>query len=170
MIHSHEKDPTVLSHDAFWEQTSDIHSLTSSQLKPEPLKPSLQAHSKDPLVFEHLPSGEQGFVKAQYNLGHMYRHGKGVPQDYKLSSRWFHLAAEQGDAQSQHNIGIAYYKGDGLVRDLGYSHMWVNLASSNGHELAKENLKIIENKMTSSQIAEAQRLARECLKKNYKGC
>ncbi len=100
----------------------------------------------------------------------MYGHGRGVPQDYKLSSSWFHLAAEQGDAQSQHNIGIAYYKGDGLVQDIVYSHMWLNIASSNGHELAKENLKIIENKMTSSQIEEAQRLAIECEKKKNKGC
>jgi len=48
--------------------------------------------------------------------------------------------------------------------------MWLNIASSNRHELAKENLKIIENKMTLSQIEEAQKLATECVKKNYKGC
>ena len=41
---------------------------------------------------------------------------------------------------------------------------------SNGHNRAKEELEIIENKMTPSQIEEAQKLARECVKKNYKGC
>tara|TARA_B100000989_G_C19333240_1_gene381745 strand:- start:304 stop:450 length:147 start_codon:yes stop_codon:yes gene_type:complete len=48
--------------------------------------------------------------------------------------------------------------------------MWKNLASSNGIETAREHLKIIEEKMTLNQIEEAQRLARECVKKNYKGC
>ena len=48
--------------------------------------------------------------------------------------------------------------------------MWKNIASSHGIESAKEELKIIEEKMTKSRIEEAQRLARECVKKNYKGC
>jgi hypothetical protein len=48
--------------------------------------------------------------------------------------------------------------------------MWKNLASSNGYEPAREELKIIEKKMITSDISEAQRLARECVKKNYKGC
>ena len=113
---------------------------------------------------------EEGYVKTLYNLGQMHRYGKGVPQDYYLSSLWFNLAAEQGDANSQHNLGIAYYKGEGVIQDLVYSHMWVNIAMSNGHNRAKEELEIIENKMTPSQIEEAQKLARECAKKNYKGC
>ena len=115
-------------------------------------------------------AAEQGYANAQYNLGQLYREGDGVPQDYKLASEWFRLAAEQGDARSQYNLGVAYYKGDGLIQDKVYSHMWVNIASSNGYVKAKENLTVIEKTMTSSDISEAQRLARECVKKNYKGC
>ena len=48
--------------------------------------------------------------------------------------------------------------------------MWKNISASNGYEPAKDDLKIIEKEMTSSHISEAQRLARECVKKNYKGC
>ena len=48
--------------------------------------------------------------------------------------------------------------------------MWKNISASNGYEPAKEDLKIIEKEMTSSDISDAQRLARECVKKNYKGC
>ena len=61
-------------------------------------------------------------------------------------------------------------KGDGVIEDFVYAHMWLNIAASNGADNAKEGLKIIVKVMTSSKIEEAQRLARECVKKNYKGC
>ena len=52
------------------------------------------------------PLAEQGDAPAQSNLGLMYYHGKGVPQDYKTAVKWFTLAAEQGrDAQA----GAGYY-------------------------------------------------------------
>jgi len=37
-------------------------------------------------------------------------------------------------------------------------------------EKAKGLLESLNKEMTLSQIEEAQRLARECVKKNYKGC
>ncbi len=67
-----------------------------------------------------------------------------------------------------HSIILDY--GWGVPQDDVYAHMWKNLASSNGYEPAKEQLKMLVQEMTSSQIEEAQRLARECVKKNYKGC
>ena len=49
-----------------------------------------------------------------------------------------------------------------------YAHMWLNIAASNGSD--KGNKKKVEGKLTTSDISEAQRLARECIKKNFKGC
>ena len=51
-----------------------------------------------------------------------------------------------------------------------YAYMWVNLASLNGFEMAEEINEQLTEIMTPSQIQEAQKLARECVKKNYKGC
>jgi len=48
--------------------------------------------------------------------------------------------------------------------------MWWNIARSNGLAVNGEFLNFLEKKMTSSQIAEAQKLARECVAKDYKGC
>ena len=48
--------------------------------------------------------------------------------------------------------------------------MWANIARSNGSEMAQIVLDTIIKKMTPSQIEKAQDLARECVKKNYKGC
>ena len=115
-------------------------------------------------------AAEQGDEDAQYNLGVMYNNGNGVPQDYKEAVYWYRLSAEQGYANAQSNLANRYYYGEGVNKDIVYAHMWKNISASNGFEPAKEDLKIIEKEMTSSHISEAQRLARECVKKNYKGC
>ena len=119
---------------------------------------------------EWKPLAEQGDAFAQYNLGVMYDTGDGVPQDYKEAVRWNRLAAEQGFEKAQYNLANRYYYGEGVIKDIVYAHMWKNISVSNGIDEAREHLKTFEKKMTSSQKEEAQRLARECVKKNYKGC
>ncbi len=42
---------------------------------------------------EWRPLAEQGDADAQYNLGNIYKNGKGVPQDYAQAHMWFNLAA-----------------------------------------------------------------------------
>ena len=37
-------------------------------------------------------SAEQGYVKAQYNLGLMYEQGKGVPQNSEEARKWRKLS------------------------------------------------------------------------------
>ena len=51
-----------------------------------------------------------------------------------------------------------------------YAHMWVNLASLNGFEMVEEISELLIEIMNPSQIQEAKKLARECVKKNYRGC
>jgi TPR repeat protein len=63
-----------------------------------------------------------------------------------------------------------YKNGQGVIQDYTRAHMWLNIAASQGNEMAMENRDIVAKAMTSSQIAEAQKLARECVVKNYKGC
>ena len=43
-------------------------------------------------------AAEQGYAKAQYNLGLMYANGRGVPENDKTAVKWFTKAAEQGYA------------------------------------------------------------------------
>jgi TPR repeat protein len=63
-----------------------------------------------------------------------------------------------------------YDNGDGVQQDYVYAHMWFNIAASSGNKGASENRDIVAERMTPSQIQEAQTLARECVAKNYKGC
>ena len=48
--------------------------------------------------------------------------------------------------------------------------MWANLASSSGFEMTRQLRQLLTEKMTPSQLEEAQDLAKECLKKNHKEC
>ena len=96
--------------------------------------------------------------------------GHGVSQNYKVANKWITLSAEQGIALAQNNLGLMYANGHGVIKDKVYAHMWFNIASSNGNKEGRLHRRNLELKMTSSQIEKAQDLARECVKKNYKGC
>ncbi len=120
-------------------------------------------------------AAEQGNALAQYNLGVMYYKGEGVPQDYAQAAKWIRKAAEQGVALAQYHLGYLYAKGTGVIQDNVYAHMWWNIASSLGDaslgdENASKDRDIIAKKMTAADISKAQELARECVRKNYKGC
>ena len=119
---------------------------------------------------EFAALAEQGDAYAQFALALMYQDGQGVPQDYKQAVKWYTKAAEQGNAGAQHNLGLMYANGQGVPQDNVYAHMWSNLAAANGSELASKNREIIAERMTTADISKAQSLARESLKKNYKGC
>ena len=51
-----------------------------------------------------------------------------------------------------------------------YAHMWSNIAASSGNKVATKNRDIVEKLMTPADISAAQKLARECVRKKYKGC
>ena len=115
-------------------------------------------------------AAEQGLVGAQYNLGGMYARGLGVPQDYKTAMKWFTLVAEQGNADAQYDLGLMYGMGTGIIQDWVYAHMWGIIAASNGNEDGAKLRDIAAKKMPPADISTAQKLARECVRKKYKGC
>ena len=90
----------------------------------------------------------------------MYKHGQGVPQDYKEAVRWYRLSAEQGNADAQYNLAKMYYQGLGVPKDYVSAHMWINLAASNGEEGAIEKRNMVEKEMTPQQIEKAKEMAR----------
>ena len=79
--------------------------------------------------------------------------------------RWYRLAADQGDARAQSNLAIMYENGKGVPQDYVQTYMWFKLAASRmagGHrQHAVHGLDRAAGLMNPSQIAEAQRLARE---------
>ena len=107
------------------------------------------------------PLADQGFPRAQFNLGFMYANGQGVPQNHAEAVKWYRLAADQGNARAQVNLGGMYYTGQGVPQDHVQAHKWFNLAGADGDEDGRKNRDIVATKMTPAQIAEAQRLASE---------
>ena len=98
----------------------------------------------------------------------MFANGKGVPQDYKQAFKWYTKAAEQGFSGAQNNLAVMYYEGKGVLQDYVRAHMWYNIASANGSENGPENRDMVAEKMTSDQISEAQKMAREMVEANPK--
>ena len=89
-----------------------------------------------------------------------------MPQDYAEAVQWYRKAAKQGDANAQNNLGVIYDNGQGVPQEHVQAHMWYDLAASRfppgkGHDVAVENRDNVAAKMTPTQIAEAQRLARD---------
>ena len=113
-------------------------------------------------------AAEQGYASAQYNLGRAYRKGEGVLEDGKEAVKGYRKAAEQGNASAQNSLGLRYYRGEGVPKSIVNSYMWYNIAAANGQEQAKKNKPLIAKKMTAEQIAKAQELSKEMIKKNPK--
>ena len=90
--------------------------------------------------------------------------------DYATAVREWKPLAEQGDALAQGKLGVMYAFGEGVLKDYVYAHMWGNIAATNGNELGAKLRDDFEKKMTPADISVAQKLARECVRKKYKGC
>ncbi len=109
---------------------------------------------------------ERGQPLAQFNLGLMYYKGRAVRQDYKEAVKWWRLSAEKGFAEALNNLGMMYGNGDGVAKDDVEAHKWFDLAASR-HPPGRKRRKSVRdrdflaNKMSSAQIAEAERMARE---------
>ena len=81
---------------------------------------------------ETLQAAAQGDAAAQFNLGNMYKDGRGVRQDDAEAVRWYRQAAAQGYADAQANLGVMYYKGYGVRQDRALAQEWFDEACQNG--------------------------------------
>ena len=74
---------------------------------------------------------------------------------------WAENKYRQHDHGAQSNLGVMYDQGQGIPQDDVLAHMWYNIAASQGIELAIKKRDLVTEEMTSEQIIEAQKLARE---------
>ena len=83
-------------------------------------------------IFKEL--AEQGNASSQFNLGLMYKQGKGVSQDYHQAVKWYQKAAEQGHAKAQFHLGAMYILGQGVRQNDASAKIWFGKACDNGHQ------------------------------------
>jgi hypothetical protein len=122
----------------------------------------------------YAPLAKSGNAEAQYNLGMMYRAGRGVPRDVKESGKWYQLAAEQGHPLAQFNLGWMYISGKGVPQDPVKGLMWLDIAIARAKGEVKKEFTVdrdsIAASMTASQTAKAQELAKKCTARKFKDC
>jgi hypothetical protein len=77
-------------------------------------------------------------------------------------------AVVQGNGQAQYVLGFMYAKGRGVMEDNVTAYAWFNIAAANGDANGKIWKPEIAKAMTAAQIAKAEALAKEMVKKNPK--
>jgi TPR repeat protein len=85
-------------------------------------------------------AAEQGYAKAQFNLGEMYLRGQGVSKDYAEAINWIQKAADQGDARAEDALGFTYYNGQGVPQDYAKAARWYGKAAEQGYPVAQQGL------------------------------
>ncbi|MGF1454248.1 MAG: hypothetical protein ACFB6R_02595 [Alphaproteobacteria bacterium] len=73
-------------------------------------------------------------------------------------------ARETRSADAMYRLGMMFSTGQGVTYDIVEAHKWFNLAATMGSEDAKRWRKELAAEMSSTQVAEAQRQAREWLR------
>jgi uncharacterized protein len=106
------------------------------------------------------PLAEQGDARAQTSLGGMYYNGQGVQRDYVEAAKWVRKSAEQGYAPAQADLGVMYWNGQGVPQDAVLAYMWLYMAAAQEPDAVEER-DVAASQMTSNEIAEAQKMARE---------
>src|SRR5450759_31115 len=147
--------------------------LGSSTAWPGEMEDAVAAHRRGDwaeAVKRYQPIAAQGNAEAQSSLGNLYRMGQGVKQNDAEAVKWFRLSAAQRNAVGQGGLGLMYAAGGGVAQDNVRAYMWFSLAAVSGYKMAVANVDILAKRMTPQQIAEAQKMARECQQRNFKGC
>ena len=85
-------------------------------------------------------AAEHGVIDAQFDLGGIYREGKGVPRNFTEAKRWYRLAAESGDADAQNILGFMYEHGEGGVQSYSEAKRLYVMSANQGHADAHFNL------------------------------
>ena len=115
-------------------------------------------------------SAERDYLPAQMMLAKMYYEGQGVAVNHAEAARWYRQAAYQGYPMAQFLLGTLYATGQGVPKDSVQAYMWLTVAGSQGSEAGRQNaLKtrdMLAQQMTSAQIQEAEKLAREWMAQN----
>ena len=88
---------------------------------------------------ELAPLAEQGHSGAQFAMGVMYMHGRGVKRDTNKALDLFFKAAEQEHPGAMNNVGRLYVDGTSVKKDFAEAVRWFRKAAKK-HALARNNL------------------------------
>jgi len=87
-----------------------------------------------------MKSANQGFSKAQYELGIASLEGLGTDRNIYKAIEWFEKSASKENKKAQYQLGLIYYEGKALKKDYNQSLKWFKLAAANEHVEAQAYL------------------------------
>jgi eukaryotic-like serine/threonine-protein kinase len=94
-------------------------------------------------------AADQGFAKAQKNLGDMYLFGRGVDKDYAQAVIWYTKAADQNFADAQFRLGYMTEKGLGVAQSDQAAADLYQKAAHNGSVEAQRAYDRLSPKLSS---------------------
>jgi uncharacterized protein len=112
-------------------------------------------------LVESMHLANKGDAEAQYWVGFHWLGGIRFVEDVEEGLRWYHKAAAQGHIGAINGLGSMYQDGYKVPQDFVLAHAWYNIGASLGDEKAKWERDQLARRMTPSQIAEAQSMARK---------
>lgn len=80
-------------------------------------------------------SANNGFVKAEFELGKLYYFGNKqlqISKNYPKAFEYYSEAAEQGHALAQYYLGFMYFKGQGADIDVKQAIFWLGQSANQG--------------------------------------
>ena len=89
---------------------------------------------------------KSGSADAQYELGALYRIGRGVEQNDQAAFHWIKEAAAKGHVRAQYSLATMYLTGRGTAVDVAAAEMWAKRAGEKGHAEASALLARIAAK------------------------
>ena len=76
------------------------------------------------------------------------------------------MSSSGGQCEALFNLGLKYSIGLDVETDMVTAHKWFNLAAVAGDERAKDYRREISRELSSDEIIEAQKMAREWIALN----
>ena len=98
--------------------------------------------------------------KAQLELAAHYYKIDNNDESSKKALRWFNRAAQNGESAAQHHLGLMYYDGRGTTKNYLEAYKWFLIAASNNQFGAKKWANKTEPHLSSEQIFNVQKIAR----------
>jgi TPR repeat protein len=150
------------------EGTASPNPVARMRATGEPYARAVEAYIKgnyDTAARLMRPLANKGQAPAQFILGY----ANFTNLNYSAAAKWYQRAAGQGYADAQYTLGEMYLGGIGVQQSTMQAYVWFSLAAANDDPLsdkeardnAAHNRDLAAIKMTTEQVAEAQRLTNE---------
>lgn len=111
-----------------------------------------------------------GDAASQFQLSLLYRTGRGVPADARLSLQWLRRAAAGNYPAALSNLGGEYAKGHMLAQDKVRALALFYLAQAGGLSEAGTNAQVVARKLTPEQVTQGRELALRCEREGLQAC